>query len=152
MLFYLFCMFDDFWRINHRSQNSAGKNTVKTPYLRRSTIDEKHPEALILPDDEGSQERRPRWGSTGSHHVVAWTLLRARRHMVWEPWPTLAGAPSLTSSPENPKTWRTIHEKFCRLHEAETREREKLSGREKSAREIPSRRGEIISIVTVIKL
>ena len=25
MLFYLFCMFDDYWRINHRSRNSAGK-------------------------------------------------------------------------------------------------------------------------------
>ena len=33
-----------------------------------------------------------------------------------------------------------------------TTEREKLSGREKSAGEIPSRRGEIIAIVTVIEL
>ena len=31
-------------------------------------------------------------------------------------------------------------------------QREKLSGREKSAGEIPSRRGEIIAIVTVIEL
>jgi hypothetical protein len=33
-----------------------------------------------------------------------------------------------------------------------TTEREKLSGRQKSAGEIPSRRGEIVAIVTVIKL
>ena len=33
-----------------------------------------------------------------------------------------------------------------------TPEREKLSGREKSAGEIPSRRGEIVAIVTVIEL
>ena len=34
----------------------------------------------------------------------------------------------------------------------ETRERENLSGREQSFGEIPSRRGEIVAIVTVIKL
>jgi hypothetical protein len=31
--FLLFCMFDDYWRINCRSQNSVGKRTVKTPYF-----------------------------------------------------------------------------------------------------------------------
>ncbi|MBW4964378.1 hypothetical protein, partial [Sulfitobacter sp. CW3] len=72
--------------------------------------------------------------------------------VVREPWPTSAVAPSHTSSLENPKMGRTIEEIFRRLHGAESREREKLSGREKYVGEIPPRRGEIIAIVTVIKL
>ena len=56
MLFYQFYMFDDYWRINHRSRNSAGKSTVKTPILRRSNSDGEHPEAPIIADDGGSQK------------------------------------------------------------------------------------------------
>jgi hypothetical protein len=44
---------------------------------------------------------------------------------------------------------RDRHRRLCR---AENTEREKLSGREKSAREIPSRRGEIVTIVIIIVL
>ena len=104
MLFHLFCMFDDYWRINHRSQNSAGKSIVKTPILRRSYSDEKHPEAPIIPDDGGSQKGRPRWGLRGPHHVVTWVPLPARDHMVWLPWPTRANPLSRISSPRNLKT------------------------------------------------
>ena len=51
------------------------------------------------------------------------------------------------------ETYQGVTEKiFRRLHEAETTEREKLSGREISAGEIPSRRGEIIAILIVITL
>jgi hypothetical protein len=32
MLFHLFCMFHDYWRIAHRSQDSAGKSTVRMQY------------------------------------------------------------------------------------------------------------------------
>ena len=71
MLFYLFCMFDDYWRINHRSKESAGKSIVKTPYLRRSYSDEKHREAPIIPDDGGSQKGGPRWCLWGPHHLAA---------------------------------------------------------------------------------
>ena len=45
-----------------------------------------------------------------------------------------------------------VHGKFRRLHGVKTREREKLGGREQSVGEIPSQRGEIKAIVTVIKL
>jgi hypothetical protein len=45
-----------------------------------------------------------------------------------------------------------IRDRHCRLCEAENTEREKLSGREKSAGEIPSRRGGIIAIVIIIML
>jgi hypothetical protein len=43
-------------------------------------------------------------------------------------------------------------DRHCRLCGAENTEREKLSGRQKSAGEIPSQRGEIIAIITTIVL
>jgi hypothetical protein len=61
-------MFDDYWRINCRSQNSAGKWTVKIPYFWRSAIPGKYLEVLILPDDGGSQKERLRWATRGPHH------------------------------------------------------------------------------------
>jgi uncharacterized membrane protein len=42
---------------------------------------------------------------------------------------------------------RDRHQRLCG---AENTEREKLSGRQKSTREIPSRRGEIIAIIIII--
>jgi hypothetical protein len=60
MLFLLFCMFDDYWRINCQSQNSAGKRTIKTLYFWRSAIPGKYPEVPILPEDRSSQKKRPR--------------------------------------------------------------------------------------------
>ena len=71
MLFYLFCMFDDYWRINHRSPESAGKSVVKTPYLRRPFSDEKNREVPIILDDGGSQKGGPRWCLWGPHHLAA---------------------------------------------------------------------------------
>jgi hypothetical protein len=53
-------MFDDYWRINCRSQNSAGKRTVKTPYFWRSAILGKYPKVPILPEDGSSQKERAR--------------------------------------------------------------------------------------------
>jgi hypothetical protein len=47
---------------------------------------------------------------------------------------------------ELPKTYSAVAAR------RKTPEREKLSGREKSAGEIPSRRGETVAIVTVIEL
>jgi hypothetical protein len=45
-----------------------------------------------------------------------------------------------------------IRDRHRRLCGAENTEREKLSGRQKSAGEIPSRRGEIVAIVITIAL
>jgi hypothetical protein len=45
-----------------------------------------------------------------------------------------------------------IRDRHHRLCGAENTKREKLSGREKSAGEIPSRRGEIVAIVIIITL
>ena len=103
MLFYLVCMFDDYWRINHRSRNSPGKRIIKKPNLRRSYSDEKHREAPIIPDDGGSQKGRPMWGLWGPHHLVARMPLLARKQVVWWPWPTGVSPFSRTSTPRNPK-------------------------------------------------
>jgi hypothetical protein len=71
--------------------------------------------------------------------------------VVWPAWPTPAiPLPCIWSSPK-PKT-RGIRDRLCRLCGAENTEREKLSGRQKSAKEIPSQRGEIVAIVITIKL
>jgi hypothetical protein len=53
-------MFDDYWRIHCRSQDSAEKRTVKTLYFRRSEITNKYPEVPIWPKDGVSQKERER--------------------------------------------------------------------------------------------
>jgi hypothetical protein len=54
--------------------------------------------------------------------------------------------------PENLRRKGGIRDRLCHLYGAENTEREKLSGRQKSAEEIPSRRGVIIAIVITIEL
>ena len=103
MLFYLFCMFDNYGRINHRSPESAGKSVDKTPYLRSSFSDENHRQVPIIPNDGGSQKGRPRWCMWGPHHLAARSHLPARKQVVWRPWPTRVSPLSRTSTPCNPK-------------------------------------------------
>ena len=73
MLFHLFCMFDDYWRMNHRSLNSAGKSTVKIQYLQSSEYKTKNLEVPILPNAGGSQKGRTRWapGGPGAAPIAA---------------------------------------------------------------------------------
>jgi hypothetical protein len=74
--------------------------------------------------------------------------------MVRPPWLTTAIAPSRILLSRKPKSRGEggIRDRHRRLCGAENTEREKLSDREKSAREIPSRRGEIVAIVIIIAL
>ena len=65
MLFHLFCMFHDYWRIAHRSQDSAGKSTVRMQYFGRPTIDGNYTENPIFPEDEDSQKEEPRRAAMG---------------------------------------------------------------------------------------
>jgi hypothetical protein len=76
---------------------------------------------------------------------VAWAV-------VWPPWPTSVSTPSRISSPQKPKTQDGIRDRLRRLCRAENTQREKLSGRQKSAGEIPSRRGKIVAIIIAIEL
>jgi hypothetical protein len=52
-------MFDDYWRIHCRSQDSAGKRTVKTIFLKFSNS-QKFLEVPIWPEDGSSQKERAR--------------------------------------------------------------------------------------------
>ena len=104
MLFYLFCMFDDYEGTSHRNPESARKSVIKTPYLRSSFSDENHRQVPIIPDDGGSQKKEPRWVLRGPHNLVARMDPPAREQGVWLPWPTGVDPLSRTSSPRNPKT------------------------------------------------
>jgi hypothetical protein len=51
-------MIDDYWRIHCRSQNSAGKKTIKIQYFWRPAIPGKYPEVTISPEDGSCQKER----------------------------------------------------------------------------------------------
>jgi hypothetical protein len=52
-------MFDDHWRICCRSQDSAGKMTVKTPYFRKDQeILKKYQEIIFYQKTEEARRRR----------------------------------------------------------------------------------------------
>ena len=83
MLFHLFCMFHDYWRIEHRSQDSAGKSTVRTQYFGRSTVEGNYTKNPIFQDDEGSQKEEPGGARVGPHPRAARPRPWPRRPMVW---------------------------------------------------------------------
>ena len=66
MLFYLFCMFDDYGGTSHRNPESAGKSVVKTPYLRSSSSEDNHRQVPIIPNDGGAK-RGDLGGACGAH-------------------------------------------------------------------------------------
>jgi hypothetical protein len=72
--------------------------------------------------------------------------------VVWPPWPTSASTPSRISSPRKPKTKGGSEIDFATSAGQKTHREKKLSGRQKSAGEIPSQRGEIITIIIAIEL
>jgi hypothetical protein len=142
-------MFDDHWRTCCQSQDSAKKRTVKTPYFWRSTILWKYPEIHILPEDKSSQKEEAKGAAGGTPPGGAGEPPAA------PPWgeATLAHfchcpPPTYIVIPKNLSRGR-IRDRHRRLRGAENTEREKLSG---SAREIPSRRGEIVAIIITIAL
>jgi cell division protein FtsW (lipid II flippase) len=68
------------------------------------------------------------------------------------PWPTSASALCVYHLPENLRLGGGSQKYSAASAGRKTQREGKLSGRQKSAGEIPSRRGEIIAIVTVIEL
>ena len=152
MLFHLFCMFHDYWRIAHRSQDSAGKSTVRMQYFGRSTVDGNYTENPIFPEDGGSQK--------GSRGGPPWPPLIGQRGpcpgraAMWGggPQPPLASSPSRTSSSRKPKLRRIVAKSHSRLCGAEnTRDKRALRQAEiRRGNSLPE--GEIDAIVTVIEL
>jgi hypothetical protein len=53
-------MFDDHRRICCRSQDSAGKMTIKGPYFEDRENSRKIPKNYIFPEDSGSQKEESR--------------------------------------------------------------------------------------------
>ena len=89
MLFHLFCMFHDYWRIAYRSQDSAGKSTVRMQYFGRSTVDGNYMKNPIFPEDEGSQKGEPRGPEVGPPH-------RPARPKAWPRRPVRRGPTALS--------------------------------------------------------
>jgi hypothetical protein len=118
-------MFDDYWRACCRSQDSAGKRTVKTTYFWSSAILGKYLEIHISSVDRSSQKKRARWAARGPHHQVARASPRPHHPVVWPPWPTSASAPSRISSPRKPKNQEGIRDRLRLLYGAENTHREK---------------------------
>jgi hypothetical protein len=144
-------MFDDHWRTCCRSQDSAGKGPSrhhiskdqqfqrniqkfiyyqKTKVARRRKREEQ--QGATPPGGVGPTLAAPPWGEA----TLAYSKHRPLAYMV---------------VPEN-LSQGGIRDRHRRLCGVENTKREKLSGRQKSAREIPSRRGEIIAIVITIAL
>ena len=123
--FVLFCMFDDYWMINCRSQISAGKSNVKALYFWSTKNISEKTDVPILSEDGLSQKGRLRWARRGPNHPWARATPWLRPGQVWCPWPTSDAPPSCTSSPRNPKTRGMDKKIFRRLPEAERTEREK---------------------------
>jgi hypothetical protein len=137
-------MFDDYWRTCCRSQDSAGKRIVKTPYFWRSAILGKYPKIHILSDDESSQKERARGAARGPHpRATQWC---------GHPGPLLPAPPRVYGRPQKPKTPGGSEIDSAASAGRKTPREKKLSGRQKSTRKIPSRRGEIVAIIITIEL
>ncbi|KAK1603807.1 hypothetical protein QYE76_027480 [Lolium multiflorum] len=67
-------MFHHYWRIKHRSRDSAGK-APSNAIFRKISVEENYTKNPIFPDDGGSQKGRrgePRWAqTTGAAHGLA---------------------------------------------------------------------------------
>ena len=85
MLFHLFCMFHHYWRIKHRSQDSAGKSTVRMQYFGRSTVEGNFTKIPIFPDDGRSQKGKKRGATVGPDHRAARPKAWPRHPVLWGP-------------------------------------------------------------------
>ena len=152
MLFHLFCMLHDYWRIAHRSQDSAGKSTVRMQYFGRSAIDRNYTENLIFPEDGDSQKEEPRRAAMGP--PIGRRGPRPGRAALWGggPQPPLASSPSRTSSPRKPKLRGRIARSHSRLCGAENTREKRALRQAQICRGNSLPEGEIDAIVTVIEL
>jgi hypothetical protein len=98
-------------------------------------------------------KRRERGEQPGAH-TIRWRGPGPGRATQWcgHPGPPLPSPPRVYDRPQKSKTGGGIKDRLRRLCRAENTEREKLSGRQISTGEIPSRRREIIAIIITIEL
>jgi hypothetical protein len=145
-------MFDDYWRIHYRSQDSAGKRTVKIKKIKDQKLSENTQKFLFAQKMEVAR-RRGRGEPPGAHTTL-WSGLGLDRTTRWcgLPGPPLASPLRVYHLPENLRLGRGSQIDSAASAGQKTHTQRKLSGRQKSTGEIPSRRGEIIAIVTAIEL
>jgi hypothetical protein len=99
--------------------------------------------------------RRRGLGEPPGAHTTWWHGPALGHATLWcgHPGPPLLAPPRVYRLPKKPKMRRRFADRLCHLCGAKNTERErKISGRQKSAGEIPSWRGEIVSIVIAIEL
>jgi hypothetical protein len=147
-------MFDDHWRISYWSQDSAGKRTIKTPYFGRSENSRKIPEKyqkITFYQKTEEARRRSREEPQGRHTHRGRGLAPGRAGLLCgHPGPLLSSPLRVFHRPRKPKSREGSEIDTAASAGRKTPEREKLSGGQESAREIPSRRGEIVAIVIII--
>ena len=119
-----FCMLDDSWRMDCRSQDSGGKRGVLMQFREDQKNTRKIMENHIFPEDEGSQKGRRSWATEGPHPQAQATP-RTRLEGVWPTWLASDSALSPISSSRNAKTRGETTERFHRLCGAENTERER---------------------------
>jgi hypothetical protein len=98
-----------------------------------------------------------RWRGRGeppAAHTTRWCELALGRATQWcgHPGPPLPAPPRVYRLPEKPKTRGGSEIDSAASTGWKTHRERKLSGRQKSIEEIPSRRGEIVAIVIAIEL
>ncbi|KAK1645634.1 hypothetical protein QYE76_063439 [Lolium multiflorum] len=135
---------------SHRSQDSAGKSTVRRQYFGRSTVEGNYTKNPIFQDDEGSQKEEPGGARVGPHPRAARPRPWPRRHVVWrahDPFRLLFFAKSFV-----PKTQRGTSRRVTAGSAGGEHQREKSSpaGRNPPGKFPPE--GEIDAIVTDIEL
>ena len=118
-----------------------------------SELDPTKTEVPIFPGSIQKSEGESQTGSRGATPCLgAGPPLAAPRQGVAVPGPHQAAPFGVLLPPETLRPTEPSRECSAASAGRKTTEREKLSGREKSAGEIPSRREEIVAIVTVIEL
>src|SRR3954453_20959858 len=145
-------MFDHFDGVCCRSWNSAGKVTIRTPYIGRSINSGKIPKVPIFPDDEGSQKGKSRGATRAPDATPVW----AHPGRAWVgsggPGPPLTDLFRVYLLHGKPSSGGSSRELFRRLCGAETTKREKLSRRLQICRGNSLLEGETIAIITTIQL
>jgi hypothetical protein len=129
---------------------------------------EKGPSRHHIPEDQQFQEntqkfifhqmtkvaRRREQGEQPGAHTTRWRGLAPGHATQWcgHPGPLLRAPPHVYCRPQKPKTGGGSEIDYATSAGWKTHKERKLCGRQKSIREIPSRRGEIVAIAIAIEL
>ena len=106
----------------------------------------------IFPEDEGSQKGGWRWAKGGPHHPLARAALGRASRWCGHPGPLQPLPSGVYHPPETLRLGERPQKDSAASAGRKTPREKDLSGRQISAGGIPSRRGEIVAINTIVKL